>query len=140
MDTFHGPWLNVWRKSLTAITKNAVNCIEHPTKQQLYDPLPPIIKVRRTRHAGYCKRSKDRPISHILLWTPSHGWAKVGRPAKTYIQQLCADQACSLWDIPGAMDDRDGWKESVRKIRAGSASWWWWWYTRGNQKGMPFSL
>ena len=32
------------------------------TKQQLYDRLPPIsqtIRVRRTRHAGHCWRSKD---------------------------------------------------------------------------------
>ena len=29
----------------------------------------------------------------ILLWTPSHGWAKAGWPARTYIQQLCADEA-----------------------------------------------
>ena len=34
---------------------------QHPTKQQIYGHLPPItktIKVRRTRHAGYCWRSK----------------------------------------------------------------------------------
>ena len=50
-------------------------------------------------------------ISGILLWTPSHGQAKVGGPARTYIQQLCADTGCSLEDLPGAMDDRDRWWE-----------------------------
>ena len=50
-----------------------------PTKKQLYGHLPPItktIQVRRTRHAGHCWRSRDELISDVLLWTPSHGWAK----------------------------------------------------------------
>ena len=61
---------------------------QHPTKDQLYGSLPPItktIQVRQTRHAGHCWRSKDKLISDVLLWTPSHGWAKVGRPSRTYI-------------------------------------------------------
>ena len=66
--------------------------------------------------------------SDIFLWTPSHRQAKVGRPARTYIQQLCADTGCSLEDLPGAMDDREGWWEKVREIRAGGATWWWWWW------------
>ena len=102
---------------------------QHPTKQYLYRHLPPItktIQVRRTRHAGYCWKSKDKLISDVLLWTPSHGRATVGRPARTYIQQLCADTGCSLKDFPEAMDDRDGWRERVREIRASSVTWWWW--------------
>ena len=42
---------------------------QHPTKQQLFGHLPPIPKtiwVRRTRHAGHCWRSKDKPISDIV--------------------------------------------------------------------------
>ena len=48
---------------------------QHPTKQQLYDLQSYIIKtikVRRTRHARHCWRSKDELISDILLWTPLH--------------------------------------------------------------------
>ena len=59
---------------------------QHPTKQQLYSHLPPITKtilVRRTRYAGHWWRSKDELISDILQWTPSHGRAKAGRPART---------------------------------------------------------
>ena len=55
---------------------------QYPTKQQLYDHLPPIlqtIQVKRTRHAGHCKRSKEKLISDVLLWTPPHGHASVGR-------------------------------------------------------------
>ena len=80
--------------------------------RQLYDHLPPItetIQVRRTRPAGYCRRNKDELISDILLWIPSHGRAKVGRPDKTYKQNLCADIACCVEDLPGAVDDRDEW-------------------------------
>ena len=89
---------------------------QHPTKQRLYGDLPPIMKtiqVRQTRHAGHWWRSKDELISDILLWTPSHGRAKAGRLARTYIQQLCADTGYSLEDLPGAMDDRDGWLKSA---------------------------
>ena len=64
----------------------------HPTRHQLYGHLPPItksIQVRRTRHAGHCWRSRDELIRDVLLWIPTHGRAKAGRPARTYIQQLC---------------------------------------------------
>ena len=83
---------------------------QHPTKQQLYGYLLPIMKtiqVRQTRHVGHCWRSRDKIISDILLWTPLHGRAKPGWPARTYIQQLCADMGCSPEDLPEAMDDRE---------------------------------
>ena len=106
---------------------------QHPTKQQLYGHFPPITKtihVRRTRHVGHSWRSGNELISEILMWTPSHGRAKAGRPARTYIQQLCANTGCGLGNLQGAMDDGGGWWEIVREIRAGSATswWWWWWY------------
>ena len=103
---------------------------QHPTRLQLYGHLPPItktIQVRRTRHAGHCWRSKDELISDVLLWTPTHGCASVGRPARTYIQQLCEDTGCNPEDLPEAMSDREKWRETVRDIRAGGATWWWWW-------------
>ena len=96
--------------------------------QQLYGYLPPIMKtipVQRTKHAGHRWRSKDELIIDVLLWTPSHRRAKAGRPAKTYIQQLCANTGCSLEYLPGVMNDRDGWRERVREIRAGSVTWRW---------------
>ena len=101
---------------------------QHPTRLQLYGHLPPItktIQVRRTRHAGHCWRSKDELISDVLLWTPTHGCARVGRPARTYIQQLCEDTGCNPEDLPEAMKDREKWRETVRDSRAGGATWWW---------------
>ena len=102
---------------------------EHSTKQQLYDHLPPItktIQVRRKRHVGHCWRSRDELISHVLLWTPSHGRAKAGRPGRSYIQQLCADTGCNPEELTEAMDDIDGWWDRVRDVRADGATWWWW--------------
>ena len=93
---------------------------QHPTRHQLYGHLPPItktIQVRRTRHAGHCWRSRDELISDVLLWTPTYGRAKAGRPAWTYIQQLCEDTGCSPEDLPKAMNDREKWRERVRDIR-----------------------
>ena len=87
---------------------------QHPSKQQLYGHLPPItktIQVKRIRLAGHCWWSKDERISDMILWSPSHGRAKAGRPARTYIQLLCAHTGYSLEDLPGAMDNRDGWRE-----------------------------
>ena len=84
---------------------------QYLTKLQLYSHLLSItkpIKVRRTRHARHCWRSKDELISNILQWTPSYGRAKAGRQARTYIQQLSADTGHWLEDLSGAMDDRDG--------------------------------
>ena len=103
---------------------------QHPTRHQLYGHLPPItktIQVRRTRHAGHCWRSKDELISDVLLWTPTYGQAKAGRPARTYIQQLCEDTGCNLEDLPEAMNDWEKWRERVRDIRAGGTTWWWRW-------------
>ena len=106
---------------------------QHPTKQQLYDHLPPIsktIQIRRTRHARYCWRSKDELISDVLLWTPTYGRAKAGRPARTYIQQLCEDMGCSPEDLPEAMNDREKWRERVRDILSSGTIWWWWWLNK----------
>ena len=84
---------------------------QHPTKKQQYDNLPPIrkrIQVKRTKHAGHYWRRKHELISDILLWTPSDGRAKAGRPARTYIQQLCDDTGSSHEELPEAIDDSEG--------------------------------
>ena len=88
------------------------------TRHQLYGHLPPItktIQVRRTRHAGHCWRSRDGLISDVLLWIPTHGRAKAGGPARTYIQQLCEDTGCCPENLPEAMNDREKWRERERE-------------------------
>ena len=101
---------------------------QHPTRHQLYDHLPPIAKttqVRRNRHAGHSWRSMDELVSDVLLWNLTYGQAKAGRPARTYIQQLCEDTGCNPEDLPEAMNDGEKWREMVRDIRASGTTWWW---------------
>ena len=37
---------------------------------------------------------------------PLYGQAKAGRPARTYIQQLCEDTGCNPEDLPEEMYDK----------------------------------
>ena len=107
-----------YRRMLRAILNRSWR--QHPTKQQLYGHLLPItktIQVKRTRHAGHSWRSRNELISDVLLWTPSHGRAKAGRPARTYIQQLNEDTRCIPEHLPDAMYDRERWRERVKDIR-----------------------
>ena len=62
-------------------------------------------------------------MGDVLLWTPSHGRAKLGRPARTSIQQLCAYTGCSPEDLPKAMDNREVWQKRINNISADSAIW-----------------
>ena len=113
------------RRMLRAILNKSWR--QHPTRHQLYGHMPLItktIKVRWTRHAGHCWRSRDELISDVLLWTPTHGREKPGRQARTYIQQLCEDTGCSQKpeNLPEAMNDREKWRERVKDIRATSTT------------------
>ena len=120
-------YMYIYTRMLRAILNKSWR--QHPTRHQLYGHLPPItktIQVRWARHAGHCWRSRDELIRDVLLWTPTHGRAKAGRPARTYIQQLCEDTGCCPEDLPRAMNDREEWRERVRDICATSAIWWWW--------------
>ena len=94
---------------------------QHPTKQHLYGHLPSItktIKIRRSRYAGHCNRSRDKLKSDVILWTPSHRRAKAGWPAETYIKQLFEVTECSPEDLPEAMNGRETWHERLRDIPA----------------------
>ena len=104
---------------------------QHPTRLQLYGHLPPItktiqVRANQTRRTLLEKQGRahkrctpmDHPLMDVQEW---------GRPARTYIQQLCEDTGCNPEDLPEAMNDREKWRETVRDIRAGGATWWWWW-------------
>ena len=79
------------------------------------------IKIRQTRLERHCWRSRDEFISNVLLCTPLHGRVKAERPARTNIQQLCADTGCRPEELTEAMDDRERWQERVENIRADNA-------------------
>ena len=111
-----------YTRMLRAILKESWQ--QYSTNHQ--PPITKTIQIRRTRHAGHCWKSKEELISEVLLLTPTYGRAKAGQPARTYIQQLCEDTGCCPEDLPETMNDREKWREWVRDIRAGCATWWWW--------------
>ena len=72
---------------------------EHPTKLRLYDKIPALshtIMESHMRFAGHSYRSKEVLVSDLLLWYPNHGTTNVGRPYKTYYQQIAEDANCNL--------------------------------------------
>ena len=106
---------------------------QHPTRHQLYGPPASyhekLFKLDEPDMQDTAGGSRDEFIRDLLLWTPTHGRAKAGRPARTYIQQLCEDTGCCPEDLPRAMNDREEWRGRVRDICATSVtSWSWWWY------------
>ena len=76
---------------------------------------------------------KIQPINHLSIYVSVRaylsiylsGRAKAGRPARTYIKQLCEDTRCSLEDLPEAMNNREKGRERVKDIRASGMTWWW---------------
>ena len=99
-----------------------------------YGYLPLILKpiqITRERHAGNSWRSKNGPISDILLWTLSHGRTNIVGPSRTSLQQFSTNTGCSLEDLPEAMNYIDEWQGRVREIRVSGTAWWWgWWWWR----------
>ena len=108
-------------------TKPRGNFQENSSFTAIYHPSRKSIQVRRTRHVRYCRGGKDELISDVLLWISSHGQTSIWWPAITYVQQLCSDTGCSMGDQPGAMDDRDEWRDRVRESRTRSMLWWGGW-------------
>ena len=112
------------RKNLMATTQEC--CKQYWTNPRSSTPQSsswtayptPSWKLSKLDEPDMWDNTGDKLISDVLLWTPSHGWAKTGRPARTYIQQLCADMGCSLEDLPESMDVIEGWGEKVWDICA----------------------
>ena len=92
----------------------------HPSNKCLYGNLSKIslvIKDRRMRFAGHCYRSKEEVISELMLWKPTHGTVKPGRPFKTYTKQLTEDCEYHFEDLHNAMSDREVWRSRVNMVR-----------------------
>ena len=107
---------NYTRKLHTLLNKS---WMWHPTKQQLYGHLTPIsqtIQIRGERNVGYCWKSKKELIRDVILWNPTDEHTNTGRPAKTYMHQLCVDTGYCLDDFSRAMDGR-GWERERERDR-----------------------
>ena len=57
-----------------------------------------------------------RPHKWCTPMDPTYGRVKAGQPARTYIQQLCADTGCSPEDLSEAMNDREKWREISQEL------------------------
>ena len=72
-----------------------------------------MIRIRRTRFASHCYLSEEEILKDVLLWTPTHGTTKIGRPRKTYVKQLYDDTGLTTEELNIAMKDRTTWKKFV---------------------------
>ena len=72
---------------------------------------------------GNIPQSSSCTTTYLQFRKLSNGQAKIGRPARIYMQQFCEDTGYSPEDLPEAMKDRDAWRERVSDIRAGGTTW-----------------
>eukprot|EP00795_Rhopilema_esculentum_P015882 gene15882-7214_t len=90
---------------------------DHKTNKQLYGNLSKVSTVlqkRRLRFVGHCWRRKDELIYKLLLWQPTHGKQKPGRPCITYMDQLLNDTGLDCTNINRVMENREEWKKLVK--------------------------
>jgi hypothetical protein len=89
----------------------------HPTKQQIYNKLPPvsqIIRRRRVQFAGHCFRASNEMASKFVLWKPK----SIGRKGckLTYPDVIASDTGIDLNDLGKAMGDRNVWSSLVKSV------------------------
>ena len=96
---------------------------QHPTKQQLYGH--PTSHL--TNHQ--VKTKTDGVLLEKKRWThkwhsfmDSYTWIHLCWLTNKISDQLCVDTGSSLEDLPGIMNDRDGWQERGRKLCAVSTT------------------
>ena len=99
------------------------NRMNHPDWVKICDDPNGQIKLRAKQKYEVLSATYSLVQSYVLFFL----WY-LGRPARTYIQQLCEDTGCNPEDLPEARNDREKWRESVRDIRASDTTWWWWWW------------
>ena len=59
-------------------------------------------------------------MSDVLLWTPTHGKQKLGRPERSYIDQLADDTGCNPQELDNAMSNKEDWRKRVMQCRSRS--------------------
>ena len=134
MDAPHGRLRTAGEEAGRKLHKNVESSIKQVLATTPHET--PTIRTLAPHHKNYTSSTNQtrrtllekqgRAHKRCTPVDPTHGCARVGRPARTYIQQLCEDTGCNPEDLPEAMNDREKWRETVRDIRAGGATWWWW--------------
>ena len=94
------------------------------TNEQLYQELPQVtskIASRRLKLAGHCIRHPELSASTLVLWRPTRGTVKPGRPTINYIDNLLSDlEVEEIEEIKTAMNNRVQWRELSRLVRVGA--------------------
>ena len=96
---------------------------DHPNNKDIYVNIPDIctsIRQQRLLFSGHCWRSKLELASDVIMWQPTHSKRKIGRPLRTYVDQLVDDTLCDVNEIKKAMEDRAGRRKIVNNFRASS--------------------
>ena len=126
------PVQNGWRRSWTVITQE---CCEQswtsPGGNTPQDTNCTATCLLSRKLSKLDETDIQDTVGEAVMYSygsPHMAEQKQDEPARTYIQQLCEDTGCSPEDLPGAMNNREKWRERVRDIRATSTTWWWWWW------------
>lgn len=95
---------------------------DHVTNTILYGDLPRIsdrIASRRLGFVGHCYRHRELPASQLVLWEPSHGWRKPGRPKASFLDTLKRDTGVATpAELSACMEDRKDWSQRcVARLR-----------------------
>jgi hypothetical protein len=81
-----------------------VSYLDHMTNADLYAGIPRLsdtLRKRRLQFIGHCARA-DQPIAHGLFYQTGMP-ARLGRPRKTYVTQLCEDTALTRDEVKGKL-------------------------------------
>ena len=94
------------------------------TNDQLYQELPQVtskIASRRLKLAGHCIRHPELSASTLVLWRPTRGTVRPGRPTISYIDNLLSDlEVEETEEIKTAMNNRVQWRELSGLVRVGA--------------------
>ena len=79
-----------------------VHWSQRVTNKELYNDLPKItetIRYRRLKLSGHIWRHDEEIAHNLLFWMPTNGKNKIGRPQKTYIDQLIEDTRLQMEEL-----------------------------------------
>ena len=88
MDTNQTDGEKVWQQLYKNTVNNIEQVLEANTPQSssctaTYHPSQKLSKLNEPNMQNTAGESRNELISDVLLWSPSHGRAKAGRPALT---------------------------------------------------------
>ena len=83
------------------------------TNEVLYGAIEKIsTKIRRrfSKFAGHCLRRDDEVVSDLVLWEPTHGTRRRGKPPESYIRNLDRETGIPASEMRVSMMNRAVWR------------------------------